>query len=402
MGEKRERTSMSGRGRVPPTVWALGMVSLCMDVSSETIHSLLPVFLVSALGASTEMVGLIEGVAEATAMVTRVFSGALSDWLGRRKALAVAGYGVAALTKPFFALATGVGMVFGARFVDRIGKGIRGAPRDALVADVTPPELRGAAFGLRQSLDTVGAFLGPLAAVALMALFHGSFRAVFWVACLPAAAAVAVLVVAVREPAVERKPRALPFSRRELATLGRRFWWVAAAGTAFTLARFSEAFLLLRAESVGVAAGYVPLVLVAMNIAYTAVAYPAGRLSDRFGRRGPLALGLAVLIGADLTLAAASTPLAVAAGAVLWGVHMGLTQGLFAALVADAAGARLRATAFGVFSLLSGIALFAASLLAGWLWQAVSPAATFYAGAAIAAVTLGALLVLNSRSPSPE
>jgi MFS family permease len=384
--------------RIPRTVWALGFVSLFMDVSSEIIHSLLPVFLVTALGASAEAVGLIEGVAEATAMITRVFSGALSDWLGKRKALAVAGYGLAALCKPFFAMASGVGMVFGARFFDRIGKGVRGAPRDALIADVTPEHLRGAAYGLRQSLDTTGAFLGPLLAILLMALFRENFRTVFWVAFLPALVAVSLLVFAVKEPKdTPVSARKFPFGRAELAELGRGFWWVLAVGAVFTLARFSEAFLLLRGENVGLKVGFVPVILVVMNIVYTLTAYPVGHLSDRIGRTGLMAMGLVVLIGSDLVLALAGNVWLVLAGASLWGLHLGLTQGLLSALVADAAGPQRRGTAFGVFSLVSGVALLLASLLAGWLWESYGAPATFFAGAALAVLALAGFFALRGR-----
>ena len=360
-----------------------------MDISSEIIHSLLPVFLVSVIGAGVETVGLIEGVAEATAMATRVFSGALSDWLGKRKALALAGYGLGALSKPFFALASSVGAVFGARFVDRIGKGIRGAPRDALVADVTPEKQRGGAYGLRQSLDSVGSFLGPLLAMGLMLVTGERFRIVFWLACLPAVLAVAILLMGVREPAtVTPKAFRSPLSRQALARLGQRYWLVVLVGTVFTLARFSEAFLLLRAESVGLAVSFVPLALVVMNIAYSMTSYPVGRLSDRIGRQGLLAAGLVVLVGADACLALAASPLLALIGAALWGVHMGLTQGLLAALIADAVTPDVRGTAFGFFGLVSGLALLLASLLAGWLWQHYGIPVTFWAGAGIAALAL--------------
>lgn len=380
---------MAGNRKIHPTVWVLGCVSLFMDVSSETIHSLLPVFLVSVIGAGVETVGLIEGVAEATAMATRVFSGALSDRLGKRKALALVGYGLGALSKPFFALASSVGAVFGARFVDRIGKGIRGAPRDALIADVTPEEQRGGAYGLRQSLDSVGAFLGPLLAMGLMLATGGRFRVVFWLACIPAALAVTTLFLGVREPAaVAKKAYRSPLSRQALERLGRRYWLVVLVGAVFTLARFSEAFLLLRAESVGLAASFVPLALIVMNIAYSLTSYPVGWLSDRIGRQGLLAAGLVALIGADALLALADRPGTALAGAALWGVHMGLTQGLLAALIADAVTPDLRGTAFGFFGLISGLALFLASVLAGWLWQHYGIPATFWTGAGIAAVAL--------------
>lgn len=375
-----------------------------MDISSEIIHSLLPVFLVTVLGAGTELVGLIEGIGEASAMMTRVFSGALSDWFGRRKVLAVVGYGLGALSKPLFAVASGVGLVFTARILDRVGKGIRGAPRDALVADVTPPHLRGAAFGLRQSLDTVGAFLGPLLAILLMALFAGNYRAVFWVAFLPGLAAVAILVIGVNEPATPRPAnRKLPFNRQELADLGKNYWLIVAIGAVFTLARFSEAFLLLRAENVGMALGRIPAVLVVMNIVYSLSAYPAGRLSDRVGRTGLMSLGLGVLIGSDLLLAIAGNVQMVLAGAALWGLHMGLTQGLLSALIADAAGPQRRGTAFGVFGMVSGVALLLASLVAGWLWENFGASATFLSGAVFTTIALTGFLAMGKRGhPSPD
>lgn len=391
---------------VPRTVWALGLVSLSMDVSSEMIHALLPVFLVSTLGAGTALVGLIEGIGEATASVTRVFSGALSDRLGRRKQLAVAGYGLAALTKPVFALAVTPLEVLGARFVDRLGKGIRGAPRDALVADVTPVGVRGAAFGLRQALDTVGAFAGPALAMALMLALADDVRAVFAVAIVPALLAVGLLVFGVEEPArpaaaeeaeAEAEP---PRHWRELGRLDAAFWLVVALGAVFTLARFSEAFLILRAQEVGLALALVPAVMLAMNAVYAASATPAGALSDRVDRRLVLAGGLAALVAADLVLAFAGSVVGVLLGAGLWGLHMGLTQGLFAALVADTAPARLRGTAFGLFHLVSGGALLAASLLAGLLWQRVGSAATFLAGASFAALALLGLLVFVRRRPA--
>ena len=387
---------------VPSGVWALGFVSLLMDTSSEAIHALLPVFLTSALGVPISAVGWLEGVSEGLASVTKAFSGAWSDRLGRRKPLVVAGYGLAALTKPLFALATGFGLVFLARSLDRFGKGLRGAPRDALVADLTPPGLRGASFGLRQSLDTVGAIAGPLLAFAIMALAHDDFRLVFWVASLPALLAVVVLLLGVSEPEASagpsrsapaeasRAPRAFPSWR-----LGARAWWVIAIAGVFTLARFSEAFLLLRAGDLGVPLAAVPLVLVAMNACYAASAYPAGRLSDRFGRRGLLAAGMLSLAASQLVLALAGGWSALAIGAVLWGFHMGLTQGLFSALVADAVPPPVRGTAFGIHQLVNGAALLAASVLAGWLWARFGPPATFLAGAGITLAALASLGLLR-------
>ncbi len=381
------------RQPLPAGVWVLGFVSLLMDVSSEMIHSLLPLFMVGVLGASALMVGLIEGIAEATALIVKVFSGVLSDWWGRRKGLAVLGYALGALSKPLFALAQGTGLVLGARFLDRIGKGIRGAPRDALVADITPAEVRGAAFGLRQALDTVGAVLGPLLAVGLMLAWANDFRAVFWVALVPGLAAVLLLVLGVREPApAAGAPRTNPIRRENLQRLGRDYWWVVAVGAVFALARFSEAFLVLRAERGGIPVALVPLVMVAMNLVYAACAYPFGKLSDRLGRRRLLGWGLAVLIAADLVLASDDHWPTVVAGVALWGVHLAMTQGLLAALVADTAPAELRGTAYGFFNLVSGIAMLVASVLAGLLWDRLGPAFTFHAGALFAAVALIGLL----------
>ena len=379
-----------GLREVPLAIWALGFVSLLMDVSSEIIHALLPIYLVSGLGASMVTVGLIEGVAEATASITKVFSGALSDWMGKRKWLAVLGYGLAACTKPIFPLAGSVGWLVAARFIDRIGKGIRGAPRDALIADIAPTHLRGASFGLRQSLDTVGAFLGPALAVALMWLMADDFRSVFWIAVVPAFLAVALLVFAVAEPARADTPREArwPLSVLELKRLGHAYWQIVAIGFVFSLARFSEAFLILRAQAVGLTPMLVPLVLVLMNVAYALSAYPAGALSDRADRLTVLKTGFALLVAADLVLAFTTGIEGVIAGVVLWGLHMGLTQGLLAALVADTAPAELRGTAYGMFNLLTGLALLAASVLAGELWDRIGSQGTFLAGAAFTVIAL--------------
>ena len=384
---------------IPPGVWILGFVSMLMDVSSEMIHALLPIYLVSVLGASMVTVGVIEGIAEATASITKIFSGALSDRLGQRKWLAAAGYGLAAFTKPVFPLAPTIGWLVAARFVDRIGKGIRGAPRDALVADLSPPDLRGASFGLRQSLDTIGAFMGPLLAIALMWWTADNFKAVFWFAVIPAFLALALIVFAVREPDRPEELRTVrnPVSPAEIKNLGPAFWWVVAVASVFTLARFSEAFLILRAQSVGLPITLVPIVLVAMNVVYAVAAYPAGVMSDRMSRTAVLATGILVLVAADIVLALLPSLGGVALGVVLWGLHMGLTQGLLAALVADTAPAELRGTAYGFFNLLAGLAMLAASIIAGSLWDITGPQGTFLAGAGFALVALAGLLLVRGK-----
>jgi len=376
---------------------ALGFVSLLMDLSSELVHALLPVYMTAVLGASMVAVGVIEGVAEGTASVVRVFSGALSDRLRRRKPLVVFGYALAMLSKPLFPLAGSVGLVLAARFMDRVGKGIRGAPRDALIADVTPEGQRGAAFGLRQALDTIGAFIGPLAAIGLMLLLASDLRTVLWFAVIPAVLSVTVLVLWVREPgAAPASAQGNPLSVSSLAKLPPAYWVVVALGALLTLARFSEAFLVIRARDLGIALALVPVVLVVLNLAYTAIAYPAGLAADRGHRKALLVLGFLSLIASDLLLAASVNPVLFFAGILLWGAHMGLTQGLLAAMVADAAPGGLRGTAFGVFHLVSGVALLAASVLAGWLWSVYGAAYTFYAGAAFTALALAGLLIRRS------
>jgi MFS family permease len=383
---------------LPPGIWALGLGSLLMDTSSELIHSLLPAFMATVLGASMVTIGLVEGVAEATAAIAKVFSGALSDYLGKRKLLLIVGYGLAALTKPVFPLATSMGWVFTARFVDRVGKGIRGAPRDALVADIAPQELRGSAYGLRQALDSIGAFVGPLLAVAFMMWLANDIRSVMWVAVVPAFGAVVLLALYVREPARAHASAGAgtPLTVAAAGRLPRRYWLVVLLGAVFTLARFSEAFLLLRAQDVGLALGYVPLVLIVMNVFYAGLAYPAGATADRVSPRGLLLAGLTLLIAADLVLAVAAGPPLALAGAALWGAHMALTQGLLSKLVADTAPAELRGTAFGLFNLVSGGALLLASVIAGALWSALGAPATFLAGAAFAAAAAIGLLAYRT------
>ena len=390
--------------RLPAAIWALGFVSLLMDISSEMIHSLLPVFMVTVLGTSMWAIGLIEGAAEATALIVKVFSGVLSDYWRKRKPLAVLGYGLGAVSKPLFAIATTTGMVLAARLIDRVGKGIRGAPRDALVADLAPPGMRGAAFGLRQSLDTVGAFIGPLLAMGLMVLWANDFRAIFWVAMIPGFMAVALLLFGVQEPApaylaASQPARVNPISKANLRRLQAPYWRVVAIGAVFTLARFSEAFLVLRALEGGLALAYTPLVLIGMNVVYAVGAYPFGKLSDTVSHRALLAWGLVALIAADGLLAYSSSLAWVAAGIALWGLHMAMTQGLLATMVAEVAPPDLRGTAFGFFNLMSGLALLVASTVAGVLWHQLGAPATFVAGGVFGMAALA--LLWCWRTPKP-
>lgn len=392
-------TSLAATSRaIPRSVWLLGLVSLLMDVSSEMVQTLLPLYLVTGLGASAVTVGLIEGVAVATAMVTRLFAGVISDWSGQRKPLLLVGYGLAALARPIVPLADTAAWIAGARFLDRVGKGIRSAPRDALIADVTPPELRGASFGLRKSLDTVGGFVGPLVAIGLMLLSGDNFTAVFWLAAIPALLAVAVIVVGIEEPASRapgkggERPRLTALARLDPAV-----WVVVGLCAVLTFARFSEAFLLLKAQQAGFALAWVPLIMVLMHLVYGLTAYPVGVLSDRIGRHGLLTLSLVFLIAADLVLAFAQTPASLLAGIVLWGLHMGFSQGILATLIADRAPAAARGTAFGALNLATGLAVLVGNLAAGMLWERFGAAASFLNGAAFAGLALLGFVIAARR-----
>lgn len=396
-------SSPGSNARIPKAIWALGFVSLLMDVSSELIHSLLPVFMVASLGASAFAVGLIEGAAEATALIVKVFSGALSDYWGKRKPLAVMGYGLGAISKPLFALAGSVDFVLTARLLDRVGKGIRGAPRDALVADLAPTEMRGAAFGLRQSLDTVGAFLGPLLAIGLMVLWANDFRAVFWVAVIPAFLAVGLLLFGVQEPEKKTVTRRVnPIRRENLRRLSRAYWWVVAIGGVFTLARFSEAFLVLRAYEGGLTLALAPVVFIGMNVVYAISAYPFGKLSDSMSHPRLLAWGLVVLIAADCVLAHSNHWTWMSAGVALWGLHLGMTQGLLATMIADTAPEDLRGTAYGFFNLVCGVALLLASVAAGLIWDRLGASFTFLAGTLFCIVALIMIGAVSGTGEKPS
>jgi MFS family permease len=391
------KSSHSDRPRIPTSIWALGLVSLCMDMSSELIHSLLPVYMVTVLGASLLSVGIIEGFAEATALLTKMFSGVLSDYWGKRKRLTVIGYGLAAVTKPLFPLASSLTTVFLARFLDRIGKGIRGAPRDALIGELAPPNLRGTCYGLRQSLDTVGASLGPLMAMGLMVLLANDIRAVLWVAVIPAILAVVLLIVGVQE-SPSTQPEGIPRTIIRLGNLrriGPAYWWIVVCGALLTLARFSEAFLVLRAEHLGLSVTFIPLVMVVMSVTYAASAYPAGRMADKMSRRPLLIAGCLFLMVADVILALAGDVVVVMIGVAFWGIHMGLTQGLLATLIAEASQPELRGSAFGFFSFVCGGSLLCASVLAGFLWDQFGSSATFLCGAVLTAVAMLGFVLHN-------
>ncbi len=397
LSPKRPIPETPPRRKIPGSIWALGLVSLFMDVSSELVHSLLPLFMSSVLGVSMTSVGVVEGIAEATALVTKIFSGTLSDYLGKRKLLTLIGYGGAALTKPLFPLANGLGLVVAARFIDRVGKGIRGAPRDALMGDLAPPEIRGACFGLRQSLDTVGAFVGPLLAILFMWLFASNIRSALWIAVIPAFISVAILAWGVEEPTSTgpKKNARNPIRLQDIRQIGSAYWQLVAVSAVLTLARFSEAFLILKAQSTGLRLAFVPAVMVVMNIVYSLSAYPVGILSDRMERKNLLPIGVGFLIAADLVLGVADNFWMLALGVSLWGLHLGFTQGVFATMVTDTTPPQLRGTAYGVYNLVCGLAMLVASVLAGVLWDGYGASATFFTGAAFASLSLIGLMYLN-------
>lgn len=397
---------LPGRVRIPRGIWVLGFVSLFMDLSSEMIHALLPLYMVKVLAVPVIAVGLIEGIAEATAMVTKLFSGAVADHFRTPKLLAVLGYGLSALSKPLFPLAPGLGLLVGARFLDRVGKGIRGAPRDALLTEIAPGEIRGACFGLRQGLDTVGAFLAPIAAIGLMLLTAGNYRLVFWIAALPAFLSLLLLMRGIPESSSRgtgsgvRHP--FPLSLPALRRLPSALWLTMTLALFLSLARFSDAFLILRSQQAGLPVAWVPLVMVVMNLVYASCSYPAGILSDRFGRLSPLAAGILILIPGNLLLASGSGLLLPGLGIVCWGLHLGLTQGILSAMVADTAPEGLKATAFGLLNLLSGIGLLAASLVAGLLWDRLGSSMMFLAAALPAGGALLLCHLLQRTAPPPR
>ena len=383
---------------IPRQVWALGWVSLFTDISSEAIISVLPLFLTTTLGASVTTVGLIEGIAEATASILKVFSGAISDYWGQRKSLAVLGYGLSTFVKPLFAIASSPSWVLLARFADRTGKGIRAAPRDALVADVTDASNRGAAYGLRQSLDTVGALLGPLLAMIVLDRSPQNFRLVFWLAVIPGMIAVMFLVFGVTEPRQQQnQQRVNPLNRSALSSLGSNYWWLLLAVLIFNLGNSSDAFLLLKAQQVGIPAAFIPLTLVVQNLTYALFAYPLGRLSDRISRRQLLISGWLIyaLVYGGLALVDRAPQFWILLA--VYGVHLAMTQGTITALVADLVPANLRGTAFGFLNLAVGLALFPASLLAGLLWQQFGAGVAFAVSSGLAVIAICLLAIVSQK-----
>jgi MFS family permease len=383
---------------IPKTIWILGFVSLLMDISAEMVNSLLPLYMVTSLGVSVVFVGVIEGIGQSTALIVKVFSGAVSDHLKKRKPLVVVGYMLSAFSKPFFPLATGLEALVTGKILDRLGKGIREAPRDALITEIVPAQARGEAFGLQKALDTVGAVLGPLVATALLFFWFSDIGTIFWIAVLPGLLAVLLLIWGVREPKQANATQVRkPFVFSKFKVLSAGYWWITALGAAVTLARFSEAFLLLRAQQTGIALAFVPLVMVIMSLFYALSAYPSGKLADRMDHTKLLGLGLVILLVADLLLAVNQNRLTLFAGVALWGVHMGMTQGLLSTMIAAAAPDKLLGTAFGVFNLVSGVAMLLASVLAGVLWESLGASSTFFTGATLCLIALALIWIRHRR-----
>ena len=368
-------------------------------MSSAMIYSLLPVFMVRVLGISIASVGVIEGTAEATNSLIKIVSGAASDWIGRRKPLVVFGYTLSAVIKTIFPVAGTVSAVLAARVIDRLGKGIRDAPRDAFLADLTAKEIRGEGFGLRLALAISGFVVGPLIAIGLMKLSGDDFQLVFWIALIPAYLSLVVLFVAVKELPFnyDESQRRRPIRRGDIIALPAVFWWVVAIASLLSLARFSQAFLVLKAHDIGVDAAFVPMVLVVMYLVFSVAAYPFGVLADHLDRRLQLGIGTVILVGADVVLANASTVWLTMLGAALWGLQLGVTQGLLGATIADVAPDRLRGTAFGIYDVAIGVGTFIASAGAGALWMAGGPSIAFSFSACVA--TAAALMLLLQPLP---
>lgn len=386
---------------IPRTIWALGTVSLLMDISTELIHSLLPIFMVSVLGANLTYVGIIEGIAESTALMTKMFSGTISDFLNKRKILVGLGYGLSAITKPLFPLANSLSIVLFARFFDRIGKGIRDAPRDALISDLAPYKGRGASFGLRQALDSMGAVIGPLMAMLFIYIFSGNIRYVFWIATIPAILAVLVLIFGVTEPEKNslqiQHPKEWVLYWYKIRHLNKAFWYLLFIGGVLALARFSEAFLILKANSVGVSLAWLPSIMIVMNIAFASSSFPAGALSDVIGRQAILSSSILLLFMAEIILGFSSTIWMTMIGVIIWGLHMGLSQGLLAAMVADSTPEHLRGFAYGIFYFVCGIATLFSSIIAGMIGDRWGIPFLFYFASVFSTIAILALLYLIFR-----
>jgi len=394
-------SSSHALSRLSPNIALLGLVSLLTATSSAMVYGLLPVFLVKVLGASIGIVGVMEGLAEASNSAMRLLSGITSDWIGRRKPVVAFGYLLSAANKLVFPMAESVSIVFVARLVDRFGKGVRDAPRDALISDLTPSHIRGSGFGLRTALYTMGFVLGPLAAIGLMVASGDNFRLVFAIAVAPAFAAVGILLFAIGEdPAQSSREARFRIRLSHLSRLPAAFWWSISVASLLSLARYSPAFLVLKASDVGIDPAFVPLILVFTHTVFSAAAYPFGALADRVDHRLQLALAVAVLLAADLVLAAGGTMVTAFLGASLWGLQMGVSEGLLSASVANAAPDDLRGTAFGIYQLAFGLAAFGASGTAGALWSIGGPPLAFGVSACVAAGVVPVLAFRPKANPT--
>lgn len=387
-----------GMGR---NVFAAGLVSFFMDVSSEMVYPLIPLFLANVLGVNKSVIGLIEGIAESTASLLKVFSGWLSDRIGRRKGLMGMGYGISVLSRPLIALAVGWPQILASRFIDRLGKGIRTAPRDAIIAESSLPEVMGRAFGFHRAMDTLGAVVGPALAFFLLGLFAGDFRKVFWLSMIPGIIAVLLIVFLIQE-----KKRALPESRKRprltLAHFDWRFKFFVVITTLFAIGNSSDVFLILRSQQLGIPTAVIPVLYLTFNLIYSLSAFPAGMAADRFGKKRIMMIGfiLFAFIYYGFAVAGSATTAWVLFG--LYGIFMGLTEGVQKAFLTTIIPSDFKATAFGIYNTAIGLALFPASLIGGWLWDRVSPSATFYYGSAMAAVFtllfIAFIVILNRQA----
>ena len=394
------RGAVASTRALPPLVRALALVSLLTDAASEMIYPLLPVFVTTVLGGSPAMLGLLEGAAESTAALVKLGSGALSDRIGRFTPIVLIGYAIASVTRPFMGVAQSVHQVIGLRLIDRVGKGIRGAPRDALLAASVEPAVRGRAFGYHRAADHLGAVIGPVVAWLLLQQLHLTLRTVFVLSVIPGLLAVLTIVIAVRDPATTsvRVPTApaLP-SPRDVVAMPRRFWAVLAVLLLFTLGNSTDAFLLLRAQQLGVPIAMLPLLWAAHHVVKSASSVPCGALSDRVGRRRVMLLGWTLYALVYLGFAYASSAMHAWLLFLVYGLYFGLVEGAEKALIADLAPPDRRGTAFGWYNAAMGVAALPASLLLGTVWTLRGPTAAFSVGAVIAAAALVCGLVVFPR-----
>lgn len=371
-----------------------------MKISSVIVFTLSPLFMTQVLGASIFAVGILEGILEVITLLARIFSGIISDYIHKRKSIIVVGYIFALISRPFLALATRMEDVFLGRAFDRIGNGLDATPRDALVGDLAPPQIKGACYGLRESLSRAGSFAGALLVMALLWLTEGNFSLVFWIGSIPTVLALMVLVIFVKDSPNQQAQHKKPthkFKLKDLKKLPLPFWLILLLSGLFMLSNFSGAFLILRAEQTGLDLHLTSLVMIIQNLATAGTAYPVGYLSDKMGRRSMMGVGIVLIVCSDLLLAWGGSLYTILGGVLLWGAEIGITQSILAVFLADTCPQDLRGTGFGLFHFINGCCLLLANVFAGWIWHDVNPSAMFLASAVMASCSAFVLPFIHTK-----